>query len=278
MITYNGCVIANERLNQPNNLVYRRGEDVEENVAELGVEMKEVLAHVHSDPIVPDVLTRQHEHMFGLIWSGDRETSITDLYYKVKKEPLEDWILRDFTGSETDDDFISMSISQLVANDLEILVSKRHPRSTSIIQTNCTYKGAWDAPYNLTFHPPNMNNERGRKQGTRFQEEMDYRNPDSPLRSGRCRMSGHNKKIIKTPLQAMYKFPLKYPTNVFFWYQKVKLFAHKVSIRLPNVQVKNINNGDSETLQTGGQALDKRNYTNSFIKHITFILERYIFS
>ncbi|KAI5683185.1 hypothetical protein M9H77_04413 [Catharanthus roseus] len=25
-----------------------------------------------------------------------------------------------------------------------------------------------DAPYNLTFHPPNMNNERGRKHGTRF--------------------------------------------------------------------------------------------------------------
>ncbi|KAI5659276.1 hypothetical protein M9H77_28069 [Catharanthus roseus] len=39
-----------------------------------------------------------------------------------------------------------------------------------------------DVPYNLTFYPPNMNKEWGRKQGTRFQEEMDYRNPDSPPR------------------------------------------------------------------------------------------------
>ncbi|KAI5652785.1 hypothetical protein M9H77_29972 [Catharanthus roseus] len=41
--------------------------------------MEEVPAHVHSGPIVPDVLTRQHEHKFGLIWGGDRETSITNL-------------------------------------------------------------------------------------------------------------------------------------------------------------------------------------------------------
>ncbi|KAI5680680.1 hypothetical protein M9H77_01907 [Catharanthus roseus] len=41
--------------------------------------MEEVLAHMHLGPIVPDVLTRQHEHRSGLIWSGDRETSITDL-------------------------------------------------------------------------------------------------------------------------------------------------------------------------------------------------------
>lgn len=39
MITHNGCVISNERLNRPNNLVYRRDEEVEENVAELGVEV-----------------------------------------------------------------------------------------------------------------------------------------------------------------------------------------------------------------------------------------------
>ncbi|KAI5657518.1 hypothetical protein M9H77_26311 [Catharanthus roseus] len=31
-----------------------------------------------------------------------------------------------------------------------------------------------DAPYNLTFYPPNMNNQQGRKQDTRFQGEMDY--------------------------------------------------------------------------------------------------------
>ncbi|KAI5666177.1 hypothetical protein M9H77_16030 [Catharanthus roseus] len=95
--------------------------------------IEKVPAHVHLDPIVSDVLTRQHEHMSGLIWSGDHEICITDLQcrpfnrnmfqaystaphrlidiidrtrYKVKKEPLEAWILREFTRSETDDDFI----------------------------------------------------------------------------------------------------------------------------------------------------------------------------
>ncbi|KAI5662561.1 hypothetical protein M9H77_21884 [Catharanthus roseus] len=41
--------------------------------------MEEVPAHVHPGPIVPDVLSRQHEHRSGLIWSGDRETCYTDL-------------------------------------------------------------------------------------------------------------------------------------------------------------------------------------------------------
>ncbi|KAI5663678.1 hypothetical protein M9H77_23001 [Catharanthus roseus] len=41
--------------------------------------MEEVPAHVHPGPIVPDVLTRQHEHRSGLIWSGDHETCFTDL-------------------------------------------------------------------------------------------------------------------------------------------------------------------------------------------------------
>ncbi|KAI5654753.1 hypothetical protein M9H77_31940 [Catharanthus roseus] len=90
--------------------------------------MEEVPAQVHPGPIVPDVLTRQHEHRFGLIWSGDHETCFTNLQcrhfgrnlfqcystaprshfsgYKLKKEPLEAWILRAFTGSETDDDLI----------------------------------------------------------------------------------------------------------------------------------------------------------------------------
>ncbi|KAI5655233.1 hypothetical protein M9H77_32420 [Catharanthus roseus] len=114
--------------------------------------MEEVPAHVHPGPIVTDVLSKQHEHKSGLIWSGDRETCYTDLQcrrfgrnlfqcystaprrlveiidriglggvfrllgvrlslshffgYKVKKEPLEAWILRAFTGSETDDDLI----------------------------------------------------------------------------------------------------------------------------------------------------------------------------
>ncbi|KAI5677554.1 hypothetical protein M9H77_08504 [Catharanthus roseus] len=41
--------------------------------------MEEVPAHVHPGPIDPDVLTRQHEHRSGLIWSGDHETCINDL-------------------------------------------------------------------------------------------------------------------------------------------------------------------------------------------------------
>ncbi|KAI5663675.1 hypothetical protein M9H77_22998 [Catharanthus roseus] len=57
--------------------------------------MEEVPAHVYPGPIVPNVLTRQHEHRSGH-FSG----------YKAKKEPLEAWILRAFTGSETDDDLI----------------------------------------------------------------------------------------------------------------------------------------------------------------------------
>ncbi|KAI5656642.1 hypothetical protein M9H77_25435 [Catharanthus roseus] len=51
-----------------------------------------------------------------------------------------------------------------------------------------------DVPFNITFYPPNMKKERGRKQGKQFQGEMDYRNPDSPPRCGRCRMLGHNRK------------------------------------------------------------------------------------
>ncbi|KAI5657971.1 hypothetical protein M9H77_26764 [Catharanthus roseus] len=56
-----------------------------------------------------------------------------------------------------------------------------------------------DVPFNLTFYPPNMKKERGRKQGKRLQGEMDYRNPDSPPRCGRCRMPGHNKKNYNNP-------------------------------------------------------------------------------
>ncbi|KAI5648267.1 hypothetical protein M9H77_34272 [Catharanthus roseus] len=36
--------------------------------------MEEVPAHVHPGPIVPDVLSRQHEHRSGFIWIGDHET------------------------------------------------------------------------------------------------------------------------------------------------------------------------------------------------------------
>ncbi|KAI5673169.1 hypothetical protein M9H77_13533 [Catharanthus roseus] len=63
-----------------------------------------------------------------------------------------------------------------------------------------------DVPYNFTFYPPNMNKEQSRKQGTRFQGKMDYRNPDSLPRCSRCRMPGHNRKNCHNPGQAMYKF------------------------------------------------------------------------
>ncbi|KAI5678562.1 hypothetical protein M9H77_09512 [Catharanthus roseus] len=36
--------------------------------------MEEVPAYVHPGPINPNILTRQHEHRSGLIWSGDHET------------------------------------------------------------------------------------------------------------------------------------------------------------------------------------------------------------
>ncbi|KAI5663674.1 hypothetical protein M9H77_22997 [Catharanthus roseus] len=44
-----------------------------------------------------------------------------------------------------------------------------------------------DVPFNLTFYPPNMKKEWGRKQDKQFQGEIDYRNPDSPPRCGRYR-------------------------------------------------------------------------------------------
>ncbi|KAI5670824.1 hypothetical protein M9H77_11188 [Catharanthus roseus] len=56
-----------------------------------------------------------------------------------------------------------------------------------------------DVLYNLTFYPLNMNKERSRKQGTRFQREMDYRNPNSLSRCGRYRMPGHDIKNCNNP-------------------------------------------------------------------------------
>ncbi|KAI5663010.1 hypothetical protein M9H77_22333 [Catharanthus roseus] len=41
--------------------------------------MQEVPAHMHLGPIVPDVLSRQHEHRSDLIWSPDHKTCYTDL-------------------------------------------------------------------------------------------------------------------------------------------------------------------------------------------------------
>ncbi|KAI5673388.1 hypothetical protein M9H77_13752 [Catharanthus roseus] len=68
------------------------------------------------------------------------------------------------------------------------------------------YEEFWrDAPYNLTFYPPNMNNQQGRKQDTRFCGEMDYRNlifsQDVDVK---C--TGIIEKVVITPVPAMYKF------------------------------------------------------------------------
>ncbi|KAI5673246.1 hypothetical protein M9H77_13610 [Catharanthus roseus] len=91
--------------------------------------MEEVPAHVHPGAIVPDVLSRQHEHRSSLILSGDRETCYTDLQCRrfrrnlfqcysttPRRLPLF-WIQGEegtigsmdpesVTGSETDDDLI----------------------------------------------------------------------------------------------------------------------------------------------------------------------------
>ncbi|KAI5672184.1 hypothetical protein M9H77_12548 [Catharanthus roseus] len=56
-----------------------------------------------------------------------------------------------------------------------------------------------DVHFNLTFFLPNMKNERDRKHDKRFQGEIDYRNPDSPPRCGRCRMPGYNRKNCNNP-------------------------------------------------------------------------------
>ncbi|KAI5668693.1 hypothetical protein M9H77_18546 [Catharanthus roseus] len=121
--------------------------------------------------------------------------------------------------------FILRLISHLVSKDPEIPVSNIIQEMQVLLQTSYIYlretyrriyqsnfylvghEDFWrDAPYNLTFHPPNMNNGRGRKQGTRFRGEMDYKNPDSAPRCSRCRMQGYNRKNFNNPIQAIYKF------------------------------------------------------------------------
>ncbi|KAI5675279.1 hypothetical protein M9H77_06229 [Catharanthus roseus] len=108
--------------------------------------------------------------------------------------------------------FISISISHIVANDPEIPVSniiqevqQTHTLPCSHVLAMCRKNGSrtdtyvpeiysrqtyrrtyqanfhpvlsenfWrDVPFNLTFYPPNMKKERGRKQGKRFHGEMD---------------------------------------------------------------------------------------------------------
>ncbi|KAI5683034.1 hypothetical protein M9H77_04262 [Catharanthus roseus] len=54
--------------------------------------MEEVPAHVHSGPIVPDVLSRQHEHKSGLIWSGDHETDGPAVAAEALSYPRDEYI------------------------------------------------------------------------------------------------------------------------------------------------------------------------------------------
>ncbi|KAI5682762.1 hypothetical protein M9H77_03990 [Catharanthus roseus] len=91
--------------------------------------MEEVPAHVHPGPIATDVLSRQHEHRTGLIWSRDRETCYTNLQcrrfgcklfqcysaaprrlplFRLQSEEgtIGSMDLRAFIGSETEDDLI----------------------------------------------------------------------------------------------------------------------------------------------------------------------------
>ncbi|KAI5676152.1 hypothetical protein M9H77_07102 [Catharanthus roseus] len=135
--------------------------------------------------------------------------------------------------------FISMSISHLVANDPKIPASNVIQEVQVLFQTGfCrengtrdnnyvpdiysremykrTYESNFhpaghknfcrDAPYNLTFYPPNMNNERDRKQGIGFLGGLDYRNPDSLSSVTDVICWDIIEKIVITPIQTMYKF------------------------------------------------------------------------
>ncbi|KAI5681445.1 hypothetical protein M9H77_02673 [Catharanthus roseus] len=128
--------------------------------------MEEVPAHVHPGPIVPDVLSRQHEHRSGLIWSRDHETYYTDLQCRrfgrnlfqcysmapLVSQPLfriqgeEGTIgsmdLRAFTGSETDDDLILRAcgfIFLLIGGHLLPDFSRNlvHVRYLSLLEGSC---------------------------------------------------------------------------------------------------------------------------------------------
>ncbi|KAI5673138.1 hypothetical protein M9H77_13502 [Catharanthus roseus] len=68
-------------------------------------------------------------------------------------------------------------------------------------------KNFWrDVPYNLTFYPPNMNKERGRKQGTRFQGKwiIEIRILHQGVANVACR--NIIEKFVITPIQTIYKF------------------------------------------------------------------------
>ncbi|KAI5681115.1 hypothetical protein M9H77_02342 [Catharanthus roseus] len=95
--------------------------------------MEEVPGHVHPGPIVLDVLSRQHEHRSGLIWSGDHETCFTDLQcrrfgrnlfqcYNTAPRRLMELIDRTgFGGCTTDRGSLSLSTDLGVADPLALL-------------------------------------------------------------------------------------------------------------------------------------------------------------
>ncbi|KAI5683558.1 hypothetical protein M9H77_04786 [Catharanthus roseus] len=63
----------------------------------------------------------------------------------------------------------------------EIYSRQMYRRTYQAIFHSIVSENFWrDVLFSLTFYPPNMKNERGKKQGKRFHEEMDYRNLDSP--------------------------------------------------------------------------------------------------
>ncbi|KAI5683226.1 hypothetical protein M9H77_04454 [Catharanthus roseus] len=133
--------------------------------------------------------------------NGQRNVTITTTIIIVHNSPRKTHALYRFTKTsiEMSSKFISKLISHLVANNPEIHVSNIIQEVQVLFQTGFVANGNdkyfWrDAPYNLTFYPPNMNNQRGREQGTRFSGEIDYRNLNSPPRCSRCRMPRHNRK------------------------------------------------------------------------------------
>ncbi|KAI5671609.1 hypothetical protein M9H77_11973 [Catharanthus roseus] len=64
-----------------------------------------------------------------------------------------------------------------------------------------------DVPFNLTFYPPNMKKERDKKQGKRFQGEMDYRNPILPQDVADVTCRDIIEKIVIIPDRAIISLP-----------------------------------------------------------------------
>ncbi|KAI5673977.1 hypothetical protein M9H77_14341 [Catharanthus roseus] len=69
------------------------------------------------------------------------------------------------------------------------------------------HKDFWrDAPYNLTFYPLSVNNQRGRKHDTRFRGKWIIENRILPQDVADAECLGIIEKIVISLIQAMYKF------------------------------------------------------------------------